>query len=329
MGNINKQGLLFKGIFEFEDPSGTLLAARNPQTGSLDLYSGSAVNVRPNQQALFIYKGKIADLMKPGLHDLDQGTVPILSRLVGLKYFFESKFRGEIWFFASHEFTGRRWGTSQPILHTFEDIGTSPIRAFGKYNLRIKDVKKFLLKLLGSRSSYDVTECEDFIQAQISELLPKALMKAKLLTDLNRLQQEISQTLEGLLAKNFDAYGIEVSNLQVVSALPSPDVLKALDERKAMDLIGDQRKYLIYKAANSLDSLGGGSSGGDTMQMMLGMMLGKSLLDLPAHSSPMSLGQVNPQKEKQIASPQKACTNCQSALNREAKFCSECGAKQP
>jgi len=52
-----RQSLLFKGIFEFEDPSGVLVAAKIPASGSADLYSGTAIVVKANQCALFVYKG--------------------------------------------------------------------------------------------------------------------------------------------------------------------------------------------------------------------------------------------------------------------------------
>ena len=61
-----KQSTLFKGIYEFEDPSGTLLAGKVPAVGTVDLFSGTAVIVKPNQCALFVYKGKVADVLFAG-----------------------------------------------------------------------------------------------------------------------------------------------------------------------------------------------------------------------------------------------------------------------
>lgn len=63
-----KQTNLFRGIYEFEDPSGGLLAAKIPHSGSADLYDGTTVVVRPNQRAIFIYQGQVADIL---------GLVPI------------------------------------------------------------------------------------------------------------------------------------------------------------------------------------------------------------------------------------------------------------
>ena len=62
------QSLLFRGIYEFEDPSGSLLAAKTPAFGTADLYDGTAIVVKPNQCAILVYKGKIADVLTSGLH---------------------------------------------------------------------------------------------------------------------------------------------------------------------------------------------------------------------------------------------------------------------
>lgn len=38
---MKKQGLITKGIYEYQDPSGTLLIAKIPHQGSADLFSGT------------------------------------------------------------------------------------------------------------------------------------------------------------------------------------------------------------------------------------------------------------------------------------------------
>ena len=47
-----KQRGIFSGIYEFEDPSGGLLASKVPLNGTADLYDGTAVIVKPNQMAI-------------------------------------------------------------------------------------------------------------------------------------------------------------------------------------------------------------------------------------------------------------------------------------
>ena len=64
--------------------------------------------------------------------------------------------------------------------------------------------------------------------------------------------------------------------------LPSDEIIKAMDAKAAMDLIGNKRDYLLYRAANSLGEAGAGAGqSNDPLQMMMGLMLGKSLIGGP------------------------------------------------
>lgn len=324
----NHQSLVFRGIYEFEDPSGCLVAARVPHAGSADLFADTAVIVRPNQSALFIYKGKIADHLGEGTHHLKTENVPVLTRLANWKFGFKSPLRCEIWFFSKHVYPSRRWGTAKPVLHNFDEMKAVPIRAYGNYNVVLKDPQAFFSTLVGSRSSYDISELEEFVQGQILELLPNALDEISQIGMLNGGQQRISQKLEAAVNRVLRTYGLEILDLQILSLLPSDEVLKALNTKVAMDIIGDKREFLLYQAANSLTELADGKSGqngNDPMQMMMGLMLGKSLLDADFK-----------QKEKQAASKSantksiggvRFCNHCRASVRANDKFCFSCGGK--
>lgn len=160
-----KQSTLFRGIYEFEDPSGCLISAKVPATGTVDLYADTAVLVKPHQCALFIYKGQIADILLAGTHQVKTENRPILTRLANWRFGFESPLRAELIFVGGHILTARRWGTSRPILVNFEGYGPVPVRAYGNFNVAVKDPKKFYLKLMGSRSAYSIADLDEFIQA--------------------------------------------------------------------------------------------------------------------------------------------------------------------
>lgn len=86
----NQQGMIFKGIYEFEDPSGILLAAKSPIAGEADLYTGTTIIVKANQIVLFIYKGQITEVLSAGNHQVKTENFPILTRLANWKFGFES-----------------------------------------------------------------------------------------------------------------------------------------------------------------------------------------------------------------------------------------------
>jgi membrane protease subunit (stomatin/prohibitin family) len=319
---MKKQSSLFRGIYEFEDDTGSILAAKVPFQGSADLYDDTAVNVRPNQRAMFIYKGKIVDILKPGIHNLSTENVPILTRLASWKWGGRSPLRAEIWFFSGNKHLGKKFGTPKPILSKFDGVGVIPIRSFGSYNVRLVSPKRFYNAIIGSKNSFNILELEDFVQNQLVELLPEALDEINDIQSLSKDQDKVSQKLEQLAKPIFKKYGFAVSDIQIKSLLPSKEIVEALESKVAMSLVGDPRKYMLYKAANGLEAMEA-SGEGDPTQMMLAMMLGRgmNMVDAPEQNQP-----VLPDKTK--SSGGKFCVHCGAAVQRSYKFCAQCGGKQ-
>lgn len=312
-----EQSTLYRGIYEFEDPSGVLVAAKVPTVGTVDLYSDTAIIVRPNQCAIFNYKGQIADVFLAGTHSIKTENVPILTKLSNWKFGFQNPLRCELIFISGNIFTARRWGTPQPVLTNFDGFGSVPIRAFGNFNVAVSDPSAFYLKLMGTVSSFSIRDIEDFIQGQIVELLPKVLDDVKDIHDLAKSYNELSIKLETILNREIQDYGMSVQKIQVLSALPSKEVLDAMEAKAAIKIIGSQKEYLLYKAATSLGQPND-NQGNDPLQMMMGLMLGKGLLGADYH-----------EKEKSVAeiSKQHQCQACGSALQTEARFCQNCGKR--
>lgn len=312
-GALNKQTAFFRGIYEFEDPSGTLLAARIPNSGSVDLYSGTVIVVRPNQRAMFLYKGQIAEILNPGTHQIATENLPVLTKLANWRFGFTSPLRCEIWFFSTSVFTARRWGTTQPVLTPMGSLGIIPLRAYGNYSIVVKDPGVFYLKMIGGRTIYDVTDLEDYIQGQFLECLPQALEPIKDVRLLASKQGEVAKRLLASLFSRLSPFGIQIKDVQVLSILPPQEVLQALDEKLAMQVIGNQKEYLLYKAANSLDAINGHNA--DPMQVMMGLMLGKGLLGADSREKEPSVVPVN----------SKICAACRTTNPPTGNFCYHCG----
>jgi membrane protease subunit (stomatin/prohibitin family) len=325
-----QQSTLFRGIYEFEDPSGVLAAAKVPAVGSVDLYSGTAVIVRPNQTALFIYKGQIADILKPGTHSIQTENLPLLTKLANWKFGFQSPLRCELVFVSSQLFTSRRWGTPQPVLASFDGFGTVPIRAFGNFSVNITGAQKFYTKLMGSRSVFPIADLDEYLQGLIVETLPAVLSEVKDLTRLSQLSNEISKKIEARLTKELAESGLRVEKIQVLSAIPSKEVIQAMEAKTAISIIGSQKEYLLYKAATSLGQAND-NQGNDPLQMMMGMMLGKGLLgggDANERTAvPVPAANTASPQEKAALPARRICGACNHANEAEARFCSNCGKK--
>lgn len=309
---MSKQTSLFRGIYEFEDDTGSILAAKVPHTGSVDLYDDTAIVVRPNQRAMFIYKGKIADVLKPGIHEVSTENIPIITRLASWKWGGRSPLRAEIWFFTGNKHIGKKFGTSTPVLSQFKEVGTVPIRAFGSYNVRLANPRKVFEELIGSRTHFNIAHLEDFVQAQLIELLPNALNGVDDIQTLSQQQDKVSQKLEELSNKVFKKYGIKVSDIQIKSILPSKEIMEALESKIAMSLVGDPKKYLLYKTANGLDELANNNTG-DSTSMLMALMLGKGVTGLEDNEVQTS------EKPKKVAHIR--------GFSQPRNFCPHCGGE--
>jgi membrane protease subunit (stomatin/prohibitin family) len=301
------QGLFTKGIYEFEDPSGCLIAARIPSSGSAALFDGTRVLVKPTQKALLIYQGKLTDEIGAGNHELHTENFPIITKLANWRFGMQSPLEAEIWFFSTGSFVARKWGTAQPILMTLSDLGSVPCRGYGNFNVCIDDPKKFYATLVGEKTAVDISELDDFIQGQILECLPLALKLIKSATELNSLQDKVSEKLEDLVNNKLDRYGIELEETQILSLTPPAEVIQAMDEKVAMQIIGDPKQYMLYKMANRLDHLKDGNSSSDPASFMMTMM-----------AANMANATATPQAAK-------LCKACHFGNTTEAKFCSHCG----
>lgn len=332
MGKPNRQSLIFKGVYEFEDPGGTLIAARVPANGSADLFSGTCIVIRPNQQALLIYKGEFADVMKQGTHRIKTENFPIITRIANWSFGFQSPLRAELWFFMLKVFVGRRWGTTAPVIYSFPDYQNVPIRAYGLFNIKVVNPQRLYNNLIGSNVLFDITDLEEFVQGQLLELFPQALSVVKTLGDLNHAQDDVSNVLQEKINPILNNYGLTILDLQVLSLVPSKEILNALDSKVAMNIVGNKQEYLLYKAANSLienQSSGGANTSNDPMQLMLGLMLGKNLMASDFREKEMRYLDESMTNDVKVVNPKgkKFCSNCGGGIRQKDKFCSSCGRR--
>src|SRR5215204_610702 len=136
-------------IIEWTDDSRDTLSYRFPDEDK-EIKRGAQLIVRESQIAQFVYLGEFGDTFGPGKHSLTTDNIPVLSRLKGWKYGFESPFKADVYYVITRLFTGNKWGTSNPIMMRDQDFGIVRVRAFGTYDFRVSDVEKFLREVAGT-----------------------------------------------------------------------------------------------------------------------------------------------------------------------------------
>jgi len=81
-----------------------------------EIKNGARLVVRPGQSAIFVDRGRVADVFQPGTYELNSKNIPILSTLRGWEHGFNSPFKAEVYFVTTRQITELKWGTPHPVL---------------------------------------------------------------------------------------------------------------------------------------------------------------------------------------------------------------------
>src|SRR3974377_971138 len=136
MGLIDYLKTQFLEIIQWQEDSRQNISFRFPDMDK-EIKRGAQLIVRESQVAQFVYLGQFGDQFGPGKHPLTTDNIPILTRLQGWKYGFESPFKADVYFVTTRVFTGNKWGTANPVMVRDQDFGIVRLRAYGTYDFRI------------------------------------------------------------------------------------------------------------------------------------------------------------------------------------------------
>ncbi|MCW3466411.1 SPFH domain-containing protein [Chitinophaga nivalis] len=238
-----------------------------------EIKQGAVLTVRESQHALLLNEGQLADVFPAGRHILKTENIPVLTRLRGWKYGFESPFKADVYFFNTHQFVQLKWGTPAPVLMKDASFGQVRIRAFGTYNLRITDVARFFREYAGTRPHLEIGDLElqlrDFIAPKFAEVLSLANITvtaaAGNITALN-------EKIHPLIQPCFTDFGLEVTRFTITSITLPEEVLKQYDKVTGMNMVTDMHKFSQYSIANAMDQEGSAIGEGARQGVVMGMI---------------------------------------------------------
>jgi membrane protease subunit (stomatin/prohibitin family) len=240
-----------------------------------EIKNGAKLVCREGQAAVFINEGQLADVFGPGTHTLSTANLPILGKLKGWKYGFESPFKAEVYFVSTRQFTDLKWGTKNPIMLRDAEFGPIRLRAFGTYVMRVKDPGTFIRELVGTNPDFkteDVVEqLRNMIVSRFTDILGESKIPA---LDLAANYDELSNFITTKLGPDCDKFGIELTKLLVENISLPPEVEAALDKRTSMGVIGNLGAYAQFQAANAMEAAAKNPSGNAAAGMGMGMGFG-------------------------------------------------------
>lgn len=312
MGTNN---VVFLEVIEWFDESGKELVHRIPESGSGEIKWGAQVTVRESQAAVFFYNGKAFDAFGSGRHTLKTANIPLLTKALSIPWGMTSPLRAEVYFVNMKVFPNLTWGTRDPVAYRDSELGLIRLRAFGVFNLRILQPVLFINSLVGTQGVVTteaiaeylnrviVSRFNDFMGDQIDTIL-----------DLPARYDELSGELKKLLHNDFNQFGLGLTDLYINSITPPPEVQKAIDDKSKLGVFDDMNKLLKMKAAMALESAAAnqgeaGAGLGMGMGFMMPAMFAEAFRCAPEHAMQEAIN----------------CPDCQLPVQREAKFCPQCG----
>ena len=312
---------------EWTDTSSNLIIWKYPISKD-HVNKGSALTVRESQVAIFVDKGRLADVFLPGFYKLDTQNMPILTKLMSWKYGFETPFKSDIYFVNTKQFTNQKWGTANPILVRDKDYGAVRIRGFGNYSFKVDDAYVFMKNLSGTLAQFETTQIVDYLRSMVVSGISDAIGESKIpVLDMAANLQELSKIVETKVAKDFKEIGLSLTNFVFESFSLPEELEKALDKNTSLGMMRNNMD--VYTQMETLAAMkeaakNPGAAGG-TMGAGMGLGMGMGLGNIFANN----MQQMNNQSRANNTanSNTKTCPNCNAVINGNPKFCPECGQK--
>ncbi|WP_167955512.1 SPFH domain-containing protein [Anaerosporobacter faecicola] len=297
-----------------------------------EIKKGSRLIIRPGQDAIFLYNGKIEGIFTDeGDYDIESQIIPFLSTLKGFKFGFNSGMRAEVLFINTKEFLVR-WGTQNPInIPTPQLPGGMPIRANGTFSFKINDYIKLIDKIAGVKASYFVEDVKLRITAILDQLLMKWIVKeGKDMFNLQAMSFDIAKGIKEDLDMQLFDQGMTITAFQIMSFNYPESIQKMIEKNASHSMIGNMNTYQQVSMVDGIanGNVRGGGTAADMAGMMMGMNMANQMMQNMNQGNTMQGApmQAAPVQGNPSTSKPNFCPNCGQKTG-EANFCPNCGQK--
>ena len=268
-------------IIEWTDDSRDTLSYRFPDNDK-EIKRGAQLIVRESQMAQFVYLGQFGDLFGPGRHTLTTDNIPVLTKLQGWKYGFETPFKADVYYVTTRLCPGNKWGTSNPVMIRDRDFGIVRLRAFGTYDIRVVDVPRFLKDVAGTDDHFQLDEFTEAMRSRIVSVFSEALATSNVpALDIATRYGELGEALLPLINPVLkDKYGLQLASFVLENVSVPPEVEQAIDKRAGMVAVGSLNDFVKYQMARGFEKSGSGAAGIGA-EMAVGMAMAQQMMNQP------------------------------------------------
>ena len=271
----------FIDVIEWTDDSRDTLSFRFPDEDK-EIKRGAQLIVRESQAAQFVYLGRYADTFGPGKYSLVTDNTPVLNRIKGWKYGFQSPFKADVYFITTRLFPANPWGTANPVMLRDADLGIVRVRAFGTYDFRVVDAKRFLGEVAGTDDHFQLGEFSNAMRSRIVSVFSEALATSRIpVLDVASRYAELGQALLPLINPMLkDKYGLAMATFVVENVSVPPEVEQAIDKHSSMAAVQNLDDYVKYQIAQGV-ATGTAGPAGVGAELAIGMSIAQRMLAQP------------------------------------------------
>ena len=311
-------------VIEWKDDSKDTIVYRYPLTDRDEIMTSSTLVVRESQCAIFMHKGKIADVFGPGTYKLTTENIPFLTKFLSLPPGFESRIKAEVFYVNTKQFIGQKWGTQNPIIMRDDEFGNIRVRGFGIYSFRVEDAAKFLKEMFGTNAVYKTEDVAEQIKPMLIQAITDAIAESNISAlDLAANYKEFATNVIEASKSEFDEYGLAITKFVIENISLPEEVERALDERTRLGVLEDKLgTYTQLRAADAIGDAAKNPNGGNLAGLGVGLGAGRAVGDTFANS----LATQNTPRQTKAQNTVK-CEKCGAKVKEGAKFCPECGNK--
>lgn len=322
-----------------------------------DFNTGTQLIVHESQEAVFFRDGQALDTFGPGRHTLETANIPLLKKLINIPTDGKTPFHCEVYYINKVLALNVKWGTTSkfevldPKFFVQLNVGAS-----GAMEIRIKDTRKFLIKIVGTQREVTTDKIVEFFKEKIVVKVKTHLsriMSEVSYVVINQHLEDISEALKLKLAEEMDEYGIEVANFYLSTIFISEDEKKkvqdVLNKKMEQGMLGynwmdEQIADIAKKYVSNPGSSASNNVTGMMAQMPVAMAFGQMLSGTAQPFMEQSINNFGSGQANQgnlgnigLSDPTKPTQAQTGFMNNPSQnkpqgkilFCTECGTQLP
>ena len=315
-----------------------------------DFNAKSQLVVHESQEAIFFKEGQALDLFQSGRHALNSDNLPFFRKIFGKLFGGADKtpFTCDVYFINKAYALEIPWGTPLPItLNDPEFNYPVGVRSNGQSGLRVKDSRKFVVKVVGQLETITVETVKRQIKGMLLTSLTNVIADTIVTEKVGILQistqlERLSKVIQMRLNEKLDDIGLEAVHFNIGTIFASDEDMAKLKKSREMGLMAqgeaDRMRILADAEAERMRKLGytyqqektfkvmetaaaNTASAGSMINAGLGFGMGLGVMGEvgKAAGSVMNTSDTN----------MKACPQCNAQSPIAAKFCATCGKPFP